>query len=74
VGGNHLPDKFPDKFTPSGIAEQTVWWANKSAAVINKLTTLNRETTAKLEKAEAKCKEAAQNKEATAKLEKAEAK
>ena len=58
VGGDHFPDKFPDKFTPSGIAEQNLWWANKSAAVINKLTTQHREATAKLEKAEAKWKEA----------------
>ena len=42
--------------------------------MIDKLTAQNRETTAKLERAEAKCKEAAQNKEAMAKLEKAEAK
>jgi hypothetical protein len=58
VGGDHIPEKFPDKFTPSGIAEQTVWWANKTAAVINKLTAQHKETAAKLEKAEAKWKEA----------------
>ena len=34
VGGEHITQKFPDKFTASGKAEQTVWWANKTAAVI----------------------------------------
>ena len=42
----------------SGIAEQTVWWANKTAAVIHKLTAQYKETTMKLKKAEAKRKEA----------------
>ena len=41
--------------------------------MINKLTAQNREIAARLDRAEAKCREVSQNKEATAKLEKAEA-
>ena len=74
VGGEHITQKFSDKFTASGVAEQTVWWAGKTAAIIKQLTAQYREATTKLERAEVKLKEAALNKEAAAKLEKAEAK
>ena len=74
VGGEHITQKFPDKFTPSGVAEQAVWWAGRTAAVIKQITAQYREASMKLERAEIKLKEAALSKEAAAKLEKAEAK
>jgi hypothetical protein len=37
LGGPHLSDNY----TASGVAKQNVWWANKIAATINKLTAQN---------------------------------